>query len=316
MSTPSLAVAAAPAIAPPLTSVHTGAAEDYHRVLRRLVGGTIGGFMQAATSHPFDTIKSRVQNGLFPSVSSCVRHTWKEEGLHGFYRGATPILAFCGFQNFTLFSLNQTMNNYMTPADHDRRTPLPLWRTAVAAQLTAPLYVLTVVPVEKVKVQLQMIGKGGHESATVTGPITCIRRVIQTEGYRGLLSGYTPTLMSRLIGLPFYFMGYQKARSALLDSSLASTHTGREVLVPILSGVAAGMCFWTSNYPCDFVKTRVQASRTRVSIPDVIRSTYKAGGIRGFYKGYTACIMRSAPANASVWLGIELTTTFMISKGW
>lgn len=308
--------ASATTAAAPVTSAHTGVAEDYYRILRRLIGGTVGGVMQAASSHPFDTIKSRVQNGLFPSISSCVRHTWKEEGLRGFYRGVTPSLFFCGFQNSVLFSLNQTMNNWMTPADHDRRTPLPLWRTAVAAQLTAPLYVLTVAPVEKVKVQLQMIGKGGHESSTVTGPITCLRRIIQTEGYRGILSGYTPTLMSRLIGLPFYFMGYQTARTALLDSRLASTRTGREVLVPMLSGVVAGMCFWTSNYPCDFVKTRVQASRTRVAIPDIIRNTYKTGGIRGFYKGYTACIMRSAPANASVWLGIELTTTLMISKGW
>lgn len=284
-------------------------------MLRRLVGGTIGGVMQAASSHPLDTIKSRVQNGLFPSISSCVRHTWREEGLRGFYRGVTPPLCFCGLQNSILFSLNQTMTNVVTPAGHDSRTPLPLWRTAVAAQLTAPLYVMFITPVEKVKVQLQMIGKGGKESS-VTGPVTCLRRIAQKEGFRGFFSGYTPTLLSRLIGLPFYFMGYQTARGALLKTSLAETPVGKEVLVPMLSGMAAGMCFWTSNYPCDYVKTQVQASQVKVRIPHLIQETLKRGGPRAFYKGFSACLLRSAPANASVWLGIELTTTYMREHGW
>ncbi|KAG5490845.1 hypothetical protein JKF63_00967 [Porcisia hertigi] len=295
---------------------HGSRTEGHLQILRHLMGGTAGGVLQAISSHPFDTIKSRVQNGIFPSISSCVRHTWREEGMRGFYSGATPLLFFCGFQNAVLFSLNQTMRNWMTPAEHESRTPLPLWRVAIAAQLTAPVYVLTVAPVEKVKVQLQMICKDSKDALAVTGPISCLRRIIKVEGYHGILSGYTPTLMSRLIGLPFYFMGYQIAHNTLLDTPLASTSGGREVVVPMMSGMAAGMCFWTSNYPCDFVKTRVQASRGRVSISEIARTTYAAGGVRAFYKGYSACLLRSAPANASVWLGIELTTKLMISHGW
>lgn len=75
----------------------------------------------------------------------------------------------------------------------------------------------------------------------------------------------------------------------LLDTPLASTAAGREVVVPMLSGMVAGMCFWTSSYPCDFAKTRVQASKTKVSISDIIRTTYAADGVSGFYRGYTAC---------------------------
>ncbi|KAG5466007.1 hypothetical protein CUR178_00724 [Leishmania enriettii] len=285
--------------------------EDNFRTLCRLVGGTVGGLMQAVSSYPFDTIKSRVQNGVYPSISSCARHTWKEEGIRGFYRGVTPQLFFCGLQNAVLFSLNQRMNDWMASPQDDPSGPQPLWRTAVAAQLTAPVYVLTVAPVEKVTVQLQMIGKGGRTSSTVTGPVSCLLHIIQLEGYRGILSGYTPTLMSRLIGLPFYFIGFQTARTTLLDTPLASTSMGRDVVVPALSGMAAGVCFWTSNYPCDFVKTRMQASTTRLSILDIIRRTYANGGVRAFYVGYTACLLRTLPSNASLWLGIELTTAFL-----
>lgn len=291
--------------------------EEQLKVLRRLLGGTFGGVLQAATSHPFDTVKSRVQNGVFPSLSSCVKWTWQKEGLYGFYRGVTPPLFLGGLYNSILFSLNQQMTNLITPAGWDTaKTPLPLWRTALAAELTAPLYVLALTPMEKVKVMLQVQGKGGVETK-VTGPVSCIRSILQTEGPRGLLSGYTPTLMSRLVGLPFYFMGYQLTREYVKTKSLFSeSRMGRELFAPMLGGVVAGLCFWTSNYPFDFIKTQLQASPTKISIPSVVRSTFERGGIRAFYKGFTACLMRSCPANASVWLGVEVTTRFMMDHGW
>ncbi|TPP53364.1 Mitochondrial carrier family protein [Leishmania donovani] len=276
---------------------HGDLSKDHLFILCRFVGGTVGGVMQAASSHPFDAIKFR------------------DEGIRGFYSGVTPQLLFCGFQNAALFSLSQTMNSLMALPEQGPHTPPPLWCTAVAAQLTTPLYVLTVAPVEKVKVQLQMLGQGGKESSTVAGPVSCLLHIIRVEGYRGIFSGYTPTLMSHLIGLPFYFMGCQTARTTLLDTPLASMAAGREVVVPMLSGMVAGMCFWTSNYPCDFLKTCVQASKKKVSISDIICTTYAAGGVSAFYRGYTACFLRSLPANASGWLGIELVTTFIIGRG-
>ncbi|CAG9584237.1 putative mitochondrial carrier protein [Leishmania major strain Friedlin] len=185
---------------------HGDLSKDYLFILCRFVGGTVGGAMQAGSSHPFDTIKSRVQNGIFPSISSCVWHTWKDEGVRGFFRGVTPRLLFCSFQNAVLFSLNQTMNSLMAVPEQDPHTPPSLWRTAVSAQLTTPLYVRTVAPVAKVKVQLQMLGQGGKESSTVAVPASCLLHIIRVEGYRGIF-GYTPTLMSHLIGLPFYFTG-------------------------------------------------------------------------------------------------------------
>lgn len=296
-------------------SLRHGMTEDELKILRRLLGGTIGGVIQAVMSHPLDTIKSRVQHGMFPNIATCVRSTWKNEGAYGFYRGVTPPLILGGLYNSILFSLNQFMNNLMVPIGHDPNKPLPLWRTAVAAQLTAPLYVLALTPMEKVKVVLQIQVKGGVE-ASVTGPLSCIRMIVQRYGMRGLLSGYVPTVLARLIGLPFYFMSYQISKEYLLRSRLGSTQTGRELLAPMLSGVVAGVCFWTSNYPCDYVKTHLQASRTKVSITQVVRRTFEQSGFKGFYKGFSACIVRSAPANASVWLGVELTTKLMTNNGW
>ncbi|KEG14281.1 putative mitochondrial carrier protein [Trypanosoma grayi] len=282
--------------------------------MRRFVGGTVGGMMQALCSHPFDTIKSRVQRGVFPGVISCCRCTWSEEGVRGFYRGLMPPLLLGGVYNSILFSINQFALNILTPEGHDAKTPLPLWRTALSGQLTAPLYVLCITPMENVKVKLQ-VQHGDGVKAKYTGPISCIRYILANDGMRGFFSGYVPTVFSRLVGLPFYFCSYQMCKHKLCNSSIATTPAGRDVSVPMLSGCVAGLIFWLSNYPFDYMKTQLQADEARRSMSQVCIATYKRGGVRAFYKGLSACLLRAVPANASVWVGVEWTTRMMEEKG-
>lgn len=284
---------------------------DTTLVLRRLAGGTVGGVLQAASSHPFDTVKSRVQRGMFPTTLSCIQGTYHKEGLRGFYRGVTPPLCLSGINNSILFSINQFMTNIVTPADHDRKKPLALWRTALAAQMTAPLYVVAITPMEVVKVRLQV--QPQEASARIySGPLDCIAKTVRNDGPLALLRGYIPTVLSRIVGLPFYFGGYHATKDFLTPP-----HAERLPLhVPIVSGIVGGCLFWCSNYPLDFVKTQAQASTgSKISLGEIVRRTYKAGGWRAFYKGFGPTMVRSIPANSTVWIGIEFTSQFMASRG-
>lgn len=282
---------------------------DLVLVLRKFFGGTVGGVLQAASSHPFDTMKSRVQMGVYPNALTCFKETFAKEGLRGFYRGVTPPLFLSGFNNSILFGVNQYMSNVVTPADHDKGKPLPLWRTAAAAQLTAPVYCAIITPMELVKVKLQVQSQAAGEKL-YNGPVDCVKKVVRTHGLLGLQQGYLPTVGSRLVGLPFYFGAYSVAKGILApggDKDMA-------FYVPMLSGVAAGCCFWASNYPFDYTKTQVQATGDRSR--DVIKRVYKANGIKGFYKGFATCLLRSIPANSTVWVGIEYTTKWMKAYGY
>jgi solute carrier family 25 (mitochondrial carnitine/acylcarnitine transporter), member 20/29 len=280
---------------------------DLVLVLRKFFGGTVGGVLQAASSHPFDTIKSRVQMGVYPSAWSCFKETFAKEGIRGFYRGVTPPLFLSGVNNSVLFGVNQYMNNVVTPADHDRTRPLPLWRTAVAAQMTAPAYCAIITPMELVKVKLQ-VQPQEEGKRLYHGPVDCIKKTVQSRGVLGLMQGYVPTVGSRLVGLPFYFGGYHTTKGILApDGEMA-------LYVPMFSGVVAGCFFWASNYPLDYTKTQVQATGDRVI--DVVRRVYKANGVAGFYKGFMTCLLRSIPANSTVWIGIEYTTQWMKANGY
>lgn len=287
---------------------------DSTLVLRRLVGGTVGGVLQAASSHPFDTIKSRVQRGVYPTAVVCMRETFAREGLRGFYRGVTPPLFLSGVYNSILFSINQCMMNLMTPEGHDKKVPLPLWRTAIASQLTAPLYVLAITPMEVVKVKLQV---QPQEAGTrlYSGPIDCVKKTVRQDGPAALLKGYIPTVLSRIVGLPFYFGAYQVAKGYLTPKELKHGEA-LPIYVPMLSGVAAGLFFWGSNYPFDFLKTQAQASTGKTSMMEVAKLTISNHGVKGLYRGFGACMIRSIPANSTVWIGIEFTSQFMSARGY
>ena len=45
------------------------------------------------TQYPLDSVKTRLQAYKFASFSDCLRHTYRTEGLHGFYRGKRSLKA-------------------------------------------------------------------------------------------------------------------------------------------------------------------------------------------------------------------------------
>lgn len=283
-------------------------------VLRRLVGGTVGGVLQALSSHPFDTIKSQIQVGKYQSIGEGFRSTLHSEGLRGFYRGVTPPLFLNGFYNALLFGINQQMTNVVTPAGFRPGVDtLELWRVALAGQLTAPLYCLAMVPMEVVKVKLQTQPIAADGKKYYSGPIDCFLKNTKENGFTAAFAGYTPMLMSRIVGLPFYFGGYHFSKGQLINQfSVPET----SLAIPMISGVVAGFAFWTSNYPFDLMKTKLQASRTRISMLACAKLIYQEGGIPRFYKGFGVCLLRSIPANSTVWIGVEYTTRFMANNGW
>jgi solute carrier family 25 carnitine/acylcarnitine transporter 20/29 len=295
----------------PFSSIMSASAEEQSaQVRRRFAGGCFGGFLQAASSHPLDTIKSRVQNGSYATIGQCVRATMAKEGVRGFYRGVTPPLCLSGVYNSILFSLNQIMTNLVTPADHPAGSPLPLWRIALGAELTAPLYCLCINPMEVVKVRLQVQSQEPGKRL-YSGPLDCVAKTVKGGGIQALMRGYSATVGSRLVGLPFYFSSYHSAKRQLSPADGAEP----AMWVPMVSGCCAGAAFWMSNYPLDLLKTKLQGSSGSTFV-EVARSVFAADGVRGFYRGFSVCILRSLPANASVWVGVEYTTRWMKSNGW
>uniref|UniRef100_A0A7S1MKP9 Mitochondrial carrier protein n=1 Tax=Neobodo designis TaxID=312471 RepID=A0A7S1MKP9_NEODS len=286
-------------------------------VFRRIIGGTVGGVCQALCSHPFDTIKSRIQAGVASSVSECASSTLKNEGLQGFYKGVIPPMTICGFYNATLFSANQAARNLVRPNDLPPGADLSLPRVALAGIMAGPACCAVVCPVEVVKVRLQLQTKDAAK-AEFHGVWDCVKKTVQREGVFALYNGYSALLLSRTIGLPFYFGAYEVTKQAVQGPAAPGQPAApASSLTALLAGTNAGWAFWTACYPCDFVKTKMQMQpRGTTSFVKVLSDTVKLHGVRRLYSGYGACMLRSAPANASVWFAMENTIAWMGRNGW
>ncbi|KAJ9522240.1 hypothetical protein QJQ45_008066 [Haematococcus lacustris] len=79
------------------------------------------------------------------------------------------------------------------------------------------------------------------------------------------------------------------------------------LLIPGLGGVT----YWLSIFPVDCIKSAMQTDsivRSERKYPDFITTAQKLwaeGGIKRFYKGFTPCIIRAAPANGVMLLTVE-----------
>ena len=66
---------------------------------------------------------------------------------------------------------------------------------------------------------------------------------------------------------------------------------------------AGGFCaffYWTFAMPADNVKSRVQGASLQapISVSGAARTIYREAGFRGFYRGFSVCMLRAFPTNA------------------
>ncbi len=72
----------------------------------------------------------------------------------------------------------------------------------------------------------------------------------------------------------------------------------------LTSGGIGGVMYWLLTYPTDVIKSTMQtdstnrAERKYSGWMDCATKIYRADGMKGFFKGFTPCLLRSFPANA------------------
>jgi len=80
-------------------------------------------------------------------------------------------------------------------------------------------------------------------------------------------------------------------------------------LASIAAGGCAGTSYWLSCYPIDVIKNRMQTAPIGNSpykgFMHCAQTIYQKEGWRAFFKGFTPCLIRSLPANASAFFAFE-----------
>lgn len=277
--------------------------------LKSFIAGGAGGISLVLTGHPLDTIKVRVQAGMFPDGMSAFRETVKHEGYRGLYKGmaaplagVTPMYALCFFgYNFgqQMFGVDSAMLKRMDVAD----IPRVAAAGAVSACFTTPI----LAPGERIKCFIQ-----ANASQTKSSTTSIVKEMYRQGGIRSVTRGFSATLLRDGVGSAFYFGSYEYMKAHLTPEGMSTP-----VYVTLGAGGLAGMINWLFALPIDTLKSRLQINPEKY--PNGIRSVFSElmakEGAGALFKGIGPVMARAFPANAACFLGYESTMKFLTYVG-
>lgn len=288
---------------------------DNNAIIAQLCSGAIAGVVSDVLTHPFSTIKTRLQvQGATASVSggateiysgpiSALISICRKEGIKSLYKGVGVVVVAAAPSQALYFGGYETVKRLA--GDH----PLSIFGAGCAAQLCGSL---AWVPMDVIKERLQIEGQV-TTTENFGGSYSAFKNIIKHEGVKGLYRAYW---MHQLTWAPFnglYFTIYEGFKKYLLKNPLspainASKNNNSANVTEVLPAldkfvcaVAAGAIASVSTSPIDLVKTRLQVQASNPNIFDYkgpIDATIKIvkrEGIIALFDGVAARILWLTP---------------------
>ncbi|XP_046853111.1 mitochondrial ornithine transporter 2-like isoform X3 [Xenia sp. Carnegie-2017] len=97
------------------------------------------------------------------------------------------------------------------------------------------------------------------------GALRLTANIITNEGLQGLYRGFVSTCTREVGGYFFFFGGYQLSKRFLTPAGKTADDLGP--IEVAISGGIAGACFWSSVFPTDVVKSRIQTRSSDLNYP-------------------------------------------------
>ncbi|KAJ7777303.1 carnitine/acyl carnitine carrier [Mycena metata] len=271
------------------------------------IAGTLAGTAGLVTGFPFDTVKVRLQTPELAghyrgSTVRAIATIVREERFLGLYKGITSPLLTVALMNGLIFASYNFFLRLQSPVTADAS----LAQITLAGVSSGVVSASVTTPTELIKIRQQQC----------TGPSTArgvAAGIFKAGGLPALYRGVTATAL-RDFGYGAYFAAYEATARALSKPG----ETRAEGWPVLVAGGVAGVVGWLATFPLDVVKTRVQGSgpgafsglgatallATGSTIENPYRTTwsaainsYRAEGLRVFYRGLAPTLMRAIPVN-------------------
>lgn len=78
----------------------------------------------------------------------------------------------------------------------------------------------------------------------------------------------------------------------------------------MLAGAVGGGVFWTTTFPLDVAKSRIQVNNINDNLVTTISKIAKNEGILALYQGLTPTLVRTIPATAALFATVEYSKKF------
>jgi len=268
------------------------------------IAGWVSGCAGVLVSHPFDTVKVRLQTqGVnsqavrqYKGTWHCLTETVKHEKFRGLFKGMSSPLLGTAAWNAVVFGAYGNTVRFLAGSDiskqHDMRV------VAMGGVASGIAQTVVICPLELTKTRLQI--QQSKSSTLYKGLLDCIYKVWRENGFKGLYKGMAPTICRDIVGFPTYFMMFE-----LFCRMLAKDGQSHDDLGPlslVVAGGFAGALSWGVVFPPDVIKCRIQVDYDGRynGMVDCIRKSFKQEGWNLFRRGLAPTMIRGFPMNAAI----------------
>lgn len=127
---------------------------------RTIIAASAAAVVGVISGYPFDSIKTRLQTQHYDSINACIKQTYKEEGIRGFFRGVLPPLVTVSIIKSISFSVYEKTKVYYKqtyPKLFDQNTMLSTMAISTLAGSASGAFIAVLsCPFELVKIQKQL----------------------------------------------------------------------------------------------------------------------------------------------------------------
>ncbi|KAL7579300.1 hypothetical protein ACA910_013979 [Epithemia clementina (nom. ined.)] len=293
---------------------NTASVSDPRAITRDVFSATLGSICCCYTGQPFDTVKVRMQTSPneFSGVISSTMTIFKNEGITAFWKGAVPTAMGMAAENAMAFGVNEALKRAFPddPVDPTKKEQAPsLVKPFAMGAITGCCSALVLLPSEIVKAKMQVV-VGSNISAQ-----DVMKQMVSKQGLKSYFVGLDAQLARDATFYALFFGGYE------LSCYMFRTYAPwmPEELNFFISGGLAGMGGWFLAMPFDVPKTNVQSRYDTKVIgsyfPELLRIANQRG-ISGLYAGLGPTLVRAFPANAALFLGVEMGKKFFDQFLW
>ncbi|KAI0381332.1 mitochondrial carrier [Hypomontagnella monticulosa] len=281
-----------------------------------LFAGAAGGVAQVLIGQPFDIVKVRLQTTTaYSSALNAATSIYAKEGPLAFYKGTlTPLLGIgaCVSIQFGAFGWAR---RYFENANASSLSAAPKDLTYgqyfAAGAFAGVANSVISGPIEHVRIRLQTQPHGA--ARLYSGPLDCVRVLSRQGGgvLRGLYRGEAVTIWREAAAYGVWFLSFEY----MMAADAARNRVRREEIPSYkvaLYGGLAGEALWLASYPFDVVKSKMQtdgfgADMKYRTMRDCFAQTWRAEGMRGFWKGIAPTLLRAMPVSAGTFAVVEAT---------
>lgn len=253
------------------------------------------------------------KNPKFNGALDCIKQTLRNEGVKGFFKGMSSPIVGVGGINAILFGAYGGASRYL--GDKNTAAGLPAQLTIaqvfMAGSFAGIVNTIICSPVEMLKTQLQIQYNNPNEPPKYKGPMDLAKHIMRTDGAAGLARGIVSCTWRESIANGAFYGTFEFAKRFFARrEGVDPSKLGAGWL--ILSGSLAGIGYWTSSYPLDVIKSRIQsdpfggAPRKYTGVIQTAKLIIAEEGAAALFRGYTTCIARTIPAAGATFLAYEM----------